>query len=82
MNTDTIANLLRDILSGFAPEANLDDLDPDVMLQDALDIDSMDFLNAMIAVHEQTGVDIPESDYGDVATFAGLVRYVSARAAS
>ena len=39
----------------------------------------MDFLNAMIAVHDATGVDIPEADYGEVATLDGLVRYISRR---
>ena len=79
MNND-IAATLRAVLSQFAPEADLDALDDAVVLQEELDLDSMDFLNIMIAVHERTGVDIPEADYGEVATFGGLVRYVAERA--
>jgi len=79
VSSDEIATTVRDVLADFAPEADLGALDAHALLQEALDLDSMDFLNAMIAIHERTGVDIPEADYGEVATLDGLVRYVSAR---
>lgn len=79
MNTVDVAATVRDVLARFAPEADLDALDHEVPLQGALDLDSMDFLNAMIAIHDATGVDIPEADYDQVATFDGVVGYVSAR---
>lgn len=79
MSSDEIATTVRGVLADFAPEADLGALDAHALLQEALDLDSMDFLNAMIAIHERTGVDIPEADYGEVATLDGLVRYVSAR---
>ena len=37
----------------------------------------MDFLNVMIAIAETTGIEIPERDYPEVATFSGLVGYLS-----
>jgi acyl carrier protein len=80
MNTDDIAAAVRHVFTTFAPEADIGALDPDAPIQEALDLDSMDFLNAMIAIHESTGVDIPEADYAQVTTFADLVRYVSERA--
>jgi acyl carrier protein len=46
-----------------------------------LDIDSMDALNFLIAVHEATGVDIPESDYSKLTTLDNIVSYLSTRAA-
>jgi acyl carrier protein len=49
------------------------------ILQDALDLDSMDFLNFLIAVAQSTGVEIPESDYHLVRTFAGCRDYVGQR---
>jgi acyl carrier protein len=81
VNETDVADAVRAILGEFAPEADLDTLDRSALLQEELDLDSMDFLNAMIAVHDRTGVDIPEADYGQVATFDGLVRYVAERAA-
>ena len=49
-------------------------------MRTALDIDSFDFLNVLIAINEQTGVDIPEADYGLVNTLAGLIAYLEAKA--
>ncbi len=82
MNADDVATIARKILATFAPEADIGALDPAAQIQEALDLDSMDFLNAMIAIHDETGVDIPEADYGQVATLGGLVGYVSARVAA
>ena len=53
---------MRDALATIAPEADLDDVAPDEDLADALDLDSMDFLNFLIALSKSTGVEIPESD--------------------
>jgi len=51
-------------------------------MRDALDIDSVDFLNFIAALHEQTGVDIPERDYPMVSTIARCVEYLSDAAGS
>jgi hypothetical protein len=48
-------------------------------LQDELDLDSMDFLNLMVGIHEQTGVEVPERDYPKVAHLDGLLDYLVAR---
>jgi acyl carrier protein len=82
MNDRDVEAIVRRVFSEFAPEADLDALDPDAMLQDALDLDSMDFLNAMIAIHGATGVEIPEADYAQVATLGGAIRYISERVAA
>jgi len=67
------------ILSGIAPEADFDKLAPDENIREALDIDSFDFLNFFIGINEELGVEIPESDYGQLATLSDIVRYLSAR---
>jgi acyl carrier protein len=69
---DTILGVLRQI----APEADFAELEPDVELREQLDIDSMDFLNFVIGIHEQTGIDIPEEDYDEMASLNGCVRYL------
>ena len=78
MNTDDARTLFRELLHRIAPEVELDDVDPDAPLQEAMDLDSMDFLNLVTALHEQTGIDIPERDYPSVSTVAGFVAYVVA----
>jgi acyl carrier protein len=66
-------------LGDIAPEADLGSLPPDKPLRDELDIDSMDFLNFVIALHEKLGVDIPEADYPQLITLDAAVRYLKAR---
>jgi acyl carrier protein len=63
-------------LGGVAPEADLEHLRPDVGFREQLDIDSMDFLNFVIALHKELGVEIPEQDYPRLATLQGCVEYL------
>lgn len=71
----TIVKSIGDI----APEAELAALDPAADLREALDIDSMDFLNLVIAVHKALAVDIPERDYPQVMSLDAMTTYVHAR---
>jgi acyl carrier protein len=77
VNDDQARELTRSLLHTIAPEADLDRLDADEPLRDALDLDSIDFLNFVAAIHEQTGVDIPERDYPAVSTLAGCAAYLA-----
>jgi acyl carrier protein len=67
------------ILAGIAPEADLEELSPDENLRQALDIDSYDALKFIIGLNEELGVDIPESDYGQLNTLTAIIRYLLAR---
>ena len=82
MNEADIHALLQEELSNIAPEANLREIDSAADLREALDIDSMDFLNFVIAVHHRLGIDIPELDYPKLVTLAGAVRYLSTKLAA
>jgi acyl carrier protein len=78
--TDTdIRTVLQEELGNIAPEMDLQTLDPAADLREALDIDSMDFLNFVIAVHHRLNVDIPEVDYPKLVTFDGAMRYLRAK---
>lgn len=63
---------LESVAPGCAPQ----DADPGADLHDALDIDSMDFLNFVIALHKSLDVEIPESDYPKLATLNGIADYL------
>jgi acyl carrier protein len=69
------AAMLR-VLGEIAPEADLAALKPDVAFRDQLDLDSMDLLNVVIGLHAALGVEIPEADYGNLATPDGCVDYL------
>jgi acyl carrier protein len=80
MTPDEIRDTVLRALTDIAPEADPAGLRPDVGLRDQLDIDSMDFLNFIIAVHEELGVDIPEADYPRLQTLDDFVDYLTAKA--
>jgi acyl carrier protein len=80
---DEVRTRVLRALSDIAPEADLSAVKPDVGLRDQLDLDSMDVLNFVTAVHVALGVEIPESDYPKLATLDGCVDYlVQAKAGS
>lgn len=79
MTDEEIKALVLRELGTIAPEAETEQLDPSVDLREQLDLDSMDILNWMIAIHEATGVDIPEADYPHIATLDGCIRYLRVR---
>ena len=78
MNPDEAHTLLARLLHAIAPEADLTNVDLDAPLQDELDLDSMDFLNLVTALHDETGIDVPERDYPQLATVNGFVGYITA----
>jgi acyl carrier protein len=68
-------------ITRVAPEVDPAALRPDAPLRDQVDLDSMDFLNVVIALHDQLRIDIPESDYGQLSTVNAIVAYLSRRLA-
>lgn len=70
------ATVLR-LLGDIAPDADLSSIRPDVNIRDQLEIDSMDFLNFVIAVDKELHVDIPERDYPKLATLDACVAYLA-----
>ena len=63
-------------LMSVAPEADPSAIDRTRPLREQLDIDSMDFLNFVVAVHNGLGVDIPERDYPKIATLESTIDYL------
>jgi acyl carrier protein len=80
MTPDGARSLLAGLLHQIAPEVDLDDVDSDADLQEEVDLDSMDFLNLVTALHDATGLDVPERDYPSLSTVNGFVAYVVANA--
>jgi acyl carrier protein len=76
---DEIRAAIFDVLGAIAPEADPAAIDPEKPLREQVDIDSFDFLNVIIRLHETLGVDIPEQDYAKLLTLNGAVDYLSAR---
>jgi acyl carrier protein len=79
MSREELSERVLSILAELAPEVDVHALKPAVRLRDQLDLDSMDFLNFLIGVDEQLGVDIPESDYPKLATLDSIYEYLENR---
>jgi acyl carrier protein len=76
MTDNDLKTVLLESLASVAPEVDPVSVDPARDLREQLDLDSMDFLNFMIAVHERLGVDIPEADYPQLSSLDAAVRYL------
>lgn len=73
--TDTVVASLRAI----APELEPDALDPGRPLRHQVDLDSMDWLNFLVSLHERLKVDIPEADYARLVSLTDVVDYLQAK---
>lgn len=81
MSAIDVDAVLREELTNIAPDVDLQTIDPRADLREALDIDSMDFLNFVTAIHHRLGLDIPERDYPKLRTLAGALDYLTAKLA-
>jgi acyl carrier protein len=77
MTNEEIKNTALRLLGTIAPEADLSRLKPGARFRDQLDIDSMDRLNFVIALHKEFNVEIPESDYAKLETLDDCVTYLT-----
>ena len=79
MNDLDVRKVVQEELNNIAPEADIASVDPAADLHEAIDIDSMDFLNFVIAIHRRLGIDIPEIDYPKLVTLNGAFAYIDAK---
>jgi len=79
MTTEELERVMRAALAGVAPDLEVDELDAETLIRDQADFDSMDTLNFAIALSRALGIDIPESDYGRLASLAECRRYLAER---
>ncbi len=79
LTAEEIKGLVLRVLGEIAPEADLSSLNPERSFRDQLDLDSMDFLNFVIALHKELNVEIPEADYPKYTTLKGCIEQLTAR---
>ncbi|OCX95278.1 MAG: phosphopantetheine-binding protein [Pseudomonas sp. CO183] len=79
MDEAEIRRVALDALQRIAPEVQVDDLRHDRPLRDEVDLDSMDWLRYLAALHQRLGVNIPEADYQLLVSLDALVDYLKQR---
>lgn len=72
-----IKKIILEAIQEVAPEIEQDDIDMDEDIREECDLDSMDFLNYLIALKKSTGVSIAEGDYTQVNTFNKMLTYLT-----
>ena len=76
MSPAEIREEIIDILSDIAPDENLDEIVDDKNFREQLELDSMDFLDIVMELRKRHRVQIPEEDYGHLASMQTTVTYL------
>jgi acyl carrier protein len=79
VTSDDLKQVVIEALRRIAPETNAASIEAGASLREELDLDSMDFLNFVLSLHERLGVDIPEADYPRLYTLNGALEYLSSK---
>lgn len=66
-------------LTAIAPEVDGAQLMADQPLRAQVDLDSMDWLNFLIGLHNKLAVEIPEADYAGLRTLDDLLDYLQGK---
>ena len=77
MTAAEIREEILDILSDITPDDDLSGLVDDKPFREQLELDSMDFLDIVMELRKRHRVQIPEEDYGQLASMASTVAYLT-----
>ena len=78
MTEAELRTIFLEELSKIAPDIEVASVGGHDHIQDDLELDSMDVLNLVTALHDRTGVNIPEADYPKIETLDKAVAYLAA----
>lgn len=79
MTREEIQSAIFELLKKTAPDTDPSSLKPDENIREALNIDSFDALQFLVALNDKLGIDIPEEDYSKTATLGSLTDYLEER---
>jgi len=77
MTKDNCKKLVIDIISDIAPDEDLSSIKPEIRLRDQLQLDSMDFLDIVMELRKRHGIEVPEADYGQLASLESCAEYLT-----
>lgn len=81
MSPAEIRDEIIDILSEIAPDEDLSDLNDEQSFREQMELDSMDFLDIVMELRKRHRVQIPEEEYGELASMASTVKYLEPKMA-
>lgn len=76
MAPEEIRQAVIEILSDIAPDEDLSTLDDSIAFREQMELDSMDFLDIVMELRKRYRVQVPEEDYGQLASMESTVNYL------
>lgn len=81
MSPADIRDVIIEILEDIAPDEDLSTLKDEIAFREQLELDSMDFLDIVMELRKRHRVQIPEEEYGELASMASTVKYLTPKMA-
>ena len=76
MTGEDVRQAIISILVDIAPDEDVSSINDEDNLRDQIDLDSMDFLDIVMELRKRFNIEVPEKDYGHLATMSGCVTYL------
>jgi acyl carrier protein len=76
MTKEQIRATVLEIISQIIPDEDLSALKGDIPIREQVELDSMDFLDIVMELRKRYGIEVPESEYTELATLDGSVAYL------
>ena len=77
MIEEQVKQIVIDIINEIAPDEDTSNLKSEVNLRDQMDLDSMDFLDIVMELRKQHGIEVPEEDYPKLASLDSCADYLA-----
>ena len=79
MTKEQIKDTILEIIAQIIPDEDLSNLKGDIPLREQVELDSMDFLDIIMELRKRYDIEVPESDYTQLATLNGSAAYLEPR---
>ncbi|MFJ9282839.1 phosphopantetheine-binding protein [Kitasatospora aureofaciens] len=79
MNRDQVLLLVREALTEIVPDADFTKIGPDTAFREALELDSLDFLNLVERLTEHADCRIDEDGYPRLTTLNSAAAFLAER---
>ena len=76
MTRDEVRQAIISILEDIAPDEDVGSIKDDAILREQIDLDSMDFLDIVMELRKRFNIEVPESDYQELASMASCIQYL------
>jgi acyl carrier protein len=76
MNREEVLKVLKSVFNTVAPEIDFVKIDISRPLRSQVEIDSMDFYRMLVLIHQQTGINIPDSKFRELKNLEELTQFI------